>query len=61
MIAELIEHYRVRIFTAVFKTANGRSARLLERLGFVVAPAALCAQHEVEPDETMMHRAAKVA
>jgi RimJ/RimL family protein N-acetyltransferase len=34
MIGELVEHYGVRKLSAVFKSENHRSVRLLERLGF---------------------------
>jgi len=34
MAAELAAHYRVHTLVAVLKRANGRSRRLLERLGF---------------------------
>jgi ribosomal-protein-alanine N-acetyltransferase len=46
MIAELATHYRVRMLAAVFKRANTRSRRLLERLGF--EPAAEAAEAEDE-------------
>jgi len=56
MIAELIENYSVRTLTAVLKGENWRSRRLLERLGFAIASAELCAAHELEPGEIMMLR-----
>ena len=56
MLAELVRHYRVRRFTAVLKRDNHRSLRLLERLGFSLAPPDLRARHELEPGETMMYR-----
>lgn len=59
MIGELVRHYNVRQLTAVLKRNNHRSMRLLERLGFSAAPAALSARHEIEPDEAMMHRLAR--
>jgi RimJ/RimL family protein N-acetyltransferase len=58
MIEELIRNYRVRRFTAVLKRDNHRSLRLLGRLGFSVAPPDLLARRELEPDETMLYRAA---
>ena len=39
MAAELVAHYRVHTLTAVLKRANGRSQRLLERLGFSLVSA----------------------
>lgn len=57
MIAELAARYRVRRLTAVFKTRNERSRRLLERLEFVAASPALCAASGIERDESMMVRA----
>lgn len=39
MISELVERYRVRRLSAVLKHENLRSLRLLERLGFSLAPA----------------------
>lgn len=56
MIGELNEHYRVGHFHAVLKSANRRSARLLERLGFALAPEALRAAQGIEDDEIMMQR-----
>lgn len=56
MIGELNEHYWVDHLHAVLKSANLRSARLLERLGFVLAPEALCAAQEIDDDEIMMQR-----
>lgn len=51
MIDELALHYGVRALAAVFKRANTRSRRLLERLGF--SPAEVAA---AKPDEDMMQR-----
>jgi ribosomal-protein-alanine N-acetyltransferase len=56
MITELAEHYRVRTLTAVLKSENRRSLRLLERLGFSLASAELHATHDVERDEVMLRR-----
>jgi RimJ/RimL family protein N-acetyltransferase len=51
MIDELASRYGVHTLVAVFKRANTRSRRLLERLGFT--PAVVAA---AEPDEDMMER-----
>jgi RimJ/RimL family protein N-acetyltransferase len=56
MTTELVEQYRVRRLTAVLKQENGRSLRLLERLGFSRASPELHAKHAVEPGELLMHR-----
>ena len=56
MIGELNEHYRVDHFHAVLKSANRRSVRLLERLGFALAPEALRAALEIDADEIIMQR-----
>lgn len=56
MIAELAEHYGVHTLTAVFKGDNLRSRRLLERLGFVLAPAQSQARDAVGADELLMER-----
>ena len=56
MIRELNERYQVSHFRAVLKRANRRSARLLERLGFALAPEALRAVLKIEDDEIMMQR-----
>jgi RimJ/RimL family protein N-acetyltransferase len=53
MLAELAAHCGVHSVHAVFKRANVRSLRLLERLGF--APASP-AQYRVESDELVMAR-----
>lgn len=53
MIDELAREYGVREVGAVYKAANARSQRLLERLGFELsAPVA-----EIEADERFMRRA----
>ena len=56
MIAELAGNYGVRVLTAVLKSANFRSMRLLERLGF--SPASPVQQREarLEPGESLMRR-----
>lgn len=54
MIAELADRYGVRHFSAVLKRDNGRSMRLLERLGFSPASRELHAEREIEPDEALM-------
>jgi RimJ/RimL family protein N-acetyltransferase len=46
--------YGVGRLTAVFKQANHRSQRLLERLGFSAASAALHTELAVPPDERLM-------
>jgi RimJ/RimL family protein N-acetyltransferase len=56
MIAELAGPYGVRHLSAVLKRDNGRSLRLLERLGFAPAPPALQAGHGIDADELLMHR-----
>ena len=53
MVVELTEHYGVVTVYAIFKRSNARSARLLERLGFVPAEAVGVS---VEPDELLMLR-----
>jgi hypothetical protein len=42
--------------SAVLKRHNLRSLRLLERLGFTVAPAQTHSEHGVQPDEVFMQR-----
>jgi ribosomal-protein-alanine N-acetyltransferase len=54
MIGELVEHYHVQTVSAVLKKENGRSLRLLERLGFSRASKELHARSEVEADEWLM-------
>ena len=56
MIPALVEDYGVRRLSAVFKQANHRSRRLLERLGF--APASLEVQGRIgiASDEALMVR-----
>ena len=56
MIGELNELYRVGHFHAILKSANRRSARLLERLGFALASKALRAVLEIDADEIIMQR-----
>jgi ribosomal-protein-alanine N-acetyltransferase len=56
MIDELGTHYGVRRVNAVFKSANLRSRRLLERLGFSSATASDAAARYLEPGETLMRR-----
>ena len=55
MIGELGEHYQVRDVFAVFKRANHRSMRLLERLGFSPASPGQHVERHVEPGELLMH------
>lgn len=54
MIAELVSHYHVRALRAVFKNANDRSKRLLERLGFAFPSPEQDIEYEIEPDELLM-------
>jgi [ribosomal protein S5]-alanine N-acetyltransferase len=54
MISELQSHYRVRRLFAVFKRANFRSRRLLERLGFTQGSPRQYLEQQVEPDEELM-------
>lgn len=61
MIAEFAERYRVRRLSAVFKTANHRSRRLLERLGFGAALPGSSAGIDIDPDESIMVRDAPTA
>jgi RimJ/RimL family protein N-acetyltransferase len=56
MTAELVEYYHVHTLTAVFKSDNLRSRRLLERLGFVLASAQSQAGPGVEAGEVLMQR-----
>ena len=53
-IAELVERYRVKMLTAVLKRDNERSRRLLDRLGFSIAPPEVCAGADLEEEEIMM-------
>ena len=54
MLRELAENYGVGSFVAVAKRANGRSTRMLERLGFTLATAGGDEASEIEPDEIRM-------
>jgi RimJ/RimL family protein N-acetyltransferase len=56
MLNELAAQHGVRCVSAVLKRANGRSLRLLQRLGFGLASLAEHAQREVERDEWLMLR-----
>lgn len=56
MIGELEGRYGVSDVFAVFKQANHRSMRLLERLGFSLASPGQHAERGVEPGERLMHR-----
>jgi len=53
-VVELATQWQVHTLLAVFKRANLRSRRLLERLGFSAGSAAQCAAHEVGNDEDLM-------
>lgn len=56
MLGELGENYAVHHFTAVLKRRNQRSRRLLERLGFSLAPPGMHALLGAEADEWLMQR-----
>ena len=60
MISELVSGYDVTTLSAVLKSTNRRSRRLLERLGFSIASEAQCRALEIEPDELLMVRPAVV-
>lgn len=53
MLSELAASYEVTQFWAIFKSANRRSQRLLERLGFAAATTGQRVAHPVEDDETL--------
>ena len=61
MVRELQDRYGVRAMAAVFKKANHRSRRLLERLGFAPGPPEQYIEHQVEPDEDLMLRPSAAA
>ena len=61
MIAELVRHHGVRRLLATLKRANGRSRRLLERLGFALAGEVEQAAHSLADDELLMTRDASNA
>jgi len=54
MMTELVEHYRVRTFSALLKRENYRSVKLLERLYFSFASVAEHVEYQVELDELLM-------
>lgn len=56
MLGELEHHYGVSHCTAVLKQRNARSHRLLQRAGFVMAPAHAQAHADIEPSEWLMER-----
>lgn len=56
MLGELARDYNARCFSAVLKQRNHRSRRLLDRLGFTLAPAELHVARHVDPDEWLMLR-----
>jgi len=60
MVDELATYYGAHTLWAVYKSANARSRRLLERLRFAPAPSALAGRFAIEPDESLMRRAANV-
>jgi RimJ/RimL family protein N-acetyltransferase len=59
MIAELAARHGVQRVSAVLKSRNARSMRLLERLGFAPAPPAEARARAVPADEVLMTRAAR--
>ena len=61
MLDELAATEGVARFLAVLKTRNFRSMALLRSLGFAEAGPGDAALATVEPDETLMHRAATLA
>jgi RimJ/RimL family protein N-acetyltransferase len=61
MNAELVQHFGVRRFWAVFKTRNLRSRRLLERLGFAFAEGVRSPSFGLATDESAMVRLAAPA
>jgi ribosomal-protein-alanine N-acetyltransferase len=58
MIDELAQHYGVDMLSGVYKRANWRSARLLQRLGFTPATPDWCRRLAIDPDEAAMLRPA---
>lgn len=56
LIRELVQHYDVSYLTAVAKSANARSLRLLERLEFSAAPQDVSATYQLEPGESLYSR-----
>lgn len=54
MLEALQTHYDVRLFVAVLKSANYRSAGLLRHLGFQTASSTQVVEFDAEPDETVM-------
>ena len=61
MIGELVARHGVRTLSAVLKRTNARSLRLLERLGFALAPSDVHDLREIEPGEILMLRDARCA
>ena len=56
MLAELAARHGVRVATAVLKTRNERSMRLLLRLGFTAPSSELQAALAIDADESAMQR-----
>lgn len=56
VIDELVQQHGVQSLGAVLKRDNQRSLRLLQRLGFTLAPPDAHAQHGVEAGELLMQR-----
>ena len=61
MLGELAARHAVHHFTAVLKRRNLRSRRLLDRLGFSLAPPALHRELGAEADEWLMRQEAPPA
>lgn len=60
MVTELVNNYKVHSLSAVLKQRNQRSLRLLQRLGFTSASPEQYERAEVEPDELLMYRSARL-
>ena len=58
MIEELRERYHVRTLSAVLKSANHRSLKMLTRLGFTAATTARSGEIGIDADEMLMERGA---
>jgi RimJ/RimL family protein N-acetyltransferase len=56
-----VDQYEVETLNAVLKATNRPSQRLLERMGFVIAPVALHEAYGVGSDELLMLRNALVS
>lgn len=60
MIDELVRAHEVHALCAVLKRSNARSHRLLERMGFTLASPERHAEREIDPDEMLMVRSARI-